>query len=473
MMKMISGPGIYRYGLSVFFILLVSFSIPLTGAQTTIEVGETNPPQNIILLIVDGMGSAYVTPGSTPLALNGDPVDSADVPFFKNMMSDGILLPQIIVPTPSTGPAHSVIITGFSGAEQGMVELDDATIYDVLKDEGFLCIAIMHNGDFSEMRNEQDIILHSPSNSISTPSLQVQVNDAGVPVDIVRELEFWEQELPGYLEGTDGLDSYIAYSNWELDASRDIVTLMARQHPDMKYILTINVGVVDSAGHYNGVDGYIGSIEGVDSKLEPLYSAARDSNTAFVITADHGMAFKTPESSRGGHASDDYYSSEAVTVPLLIISPNVVFGIDQGEYNQEDLAPTLLSILDIPAQLSYSDGEAIPVKDYADLWVSVNTISDVEVIRGSEMVSGGSGDCMYIFTGLDPKTKYTIRVINNEDTLEQSVHLNVDRLVRFDMVVSNDDTIVRDGRTLGRYVASVLIFIVIIGGLLLISRIRD
>ncbi len=471
---MISGLGLYRYGLCVFFILLVSFSIPLTGARTTIEVGETNTAQNIVLLIVDGMGSAYVTPGSTPLALDGDPVDTADVPFFENMVSEGILLPRIIVPISGTVSAHSVIITGFSGAEQEMVDHDDATIYDVLKEEGFLCIAIMHNGDFSGMRNEQDIILYKPSDSISNLSFPVQVNDAGVPGDIIRELEFWEQELPEYLEGTDGLDSYIAYSDWELDASRAIVSLMARQHRDMKYILTINVGVVDCAGHYRGVDGYIGSIEGVNKKLEPLYSAARDSNTAFVITADHGMAFKTPVSSRGGHASEDYYSSEAVTtVPILIISPNVAPGVDRGGYAQEDLAPTLLSILDLPAQLRYSDGEVIPVKDYANLRVSVNSESDVEVILGSEMVSRGSGDIMYTFTGLKPKINYTVRVYSGKDILEQSVYLNVDRLIRFETVVSNDDTIVWNGRTLKRYVASVLTFIVIIGGLLLISRIRD
>jgi 2,3-bisphosphoglycerate-independent phosphoglycerate mutase len=471
-MKMTSGLGVYPYLLLLFYVLLVLFFIPLTGAQTTIEVGETNPPHNIVLLIIDGMGSAYITPGSTPLALNGDPVDSADVPFFKKMIIDGILLPQIIVPTPSTGPAHSVIITGFSGAEQEMVDHCDATIYDVLKDEDFLCIAIMHNGDFSGMCNEQDIILHNPSNSISTPSLQVQVNDADVPVDIVRELEFWEHELPGYLEGTDGLDSYIAYSHWELDASRDIVTLMARHHPDKKYILTINIGAVDITGHYRGVDGYLSSIEGMDSKLEPLYSAARSSNTALVITADHGMAFKTPESSSGGHASEHYYSSEAVTVPLLIISPNVVFGVDGKRYGQEDLAPTLLSILDIPAQLRYSDGEVIPVKDYADLQVSINSESDVEVIRDFEVMSGGSGDTMYIFTGLEPKINYTVRVFNGKDTLEQSVYMNVDRLIRFETVVSNDHTIVRDGRTIRMSVASVLIFIVIIVGLLFISRIR-
>ena len=472
-MKMISGSGIYRYGLSAFFIILVSFSIPLTGAQTIIEVGETNPPQNIVLLIIDGMGYAYVNPGSTPLALDGDPINTADVPFFENMVNNGILLPRIIVPTPGTVPAHSVIITGFSEAEHEIVDHDDATIYDVLKDEGFLCIAIMHKGDFSGMRNEQDIILYKPSNSMSNISFLVQANDAGVPEDIIRELEFWEQELPEYLEGTDELDSYIAYSDWELDASRDIVSLMARQHPDMKYILTINVGVVDCAGHYRGVDGYIGSIEGVDRKLETLYSAAWDSNTAFVITADHGMAFKTSESSRGGHASEDYYSIEAVTVPLLIISPNVVPGIDQEEYAQEDLAPTLLYILDISSQLRYSDGEVIPVKDYANLRVSVNSESDVDVIQGSEMLSGGSGDIMYIFTGLKPKINYTLRVNRGKDILEQSVHLNVDRLIRFETVVSNDDTIVWNGRTLRRYVASVLTFIVIVGGLLLISRIRD
>jgi len=49
-----------------------------------------------------------------------------------------------------------------------MVELDDATIYDVLKEEGFLCIAIMHMGDFSGMCNEQNInkILSSTAHPI-------------------------------------------------------------------------------------------------------------------------------------------------------------------------------------------------------------------------------------------------------------------------------------------------------------------
>lgn len=465
----------YRYGLLSILIFLTIFIIiiPLTGAQTTIKVGETNPPQNIVLLIIDGMGSAYITQGSNPQALNGDPVESADVPCFNSMTGDGMLLPRIRVPVPSTGPAHSVIVTGFSGAGQEIVDDEDATIYDVLKDEGFLCIALMQTGDFSGMCNEQDIILYSPSNLISNSSLRMQVNNPTVPWDIVRELEFQEQELPGYLEGTEGLDTYIAYSDWELDASTDIISLMAGRHPDIRYILTINVGVVDCAGHYMGVDGYIGSIEGLDNKLGPLYSAARNSNTALIMTADHGMTFRTPESSRGGHASEDYYSNETVTVPLLIISPNVAPGIDKTDYSQEDLAPTLLSILDLTDKMRYSDGETISVKDYANLQVSINKVSDIELIRDSEVVSAGSGDIMYFFTGLTPQINYTVRVINGMDTSEQSVYLNVDHLIWFVTENSNDDTIVWDSRTLRRYIASVLIFIVIVGGLLLINRIRD
>ena len=96
-----------------------------------------------------------------------------------------------------------------------------------------------------------------------------------------------------------------------------------------------------------------------------------------------------------------------------------------------------------------------------------------EVPRWHSMVSGGFGDIMYIFTGLKPKINYTVRVFNGRNTLEESVHLDVDRLIRFETVVSDDDTIVWNDRTLRRYVASVLIFIVIIWGLLLINRIRD
>ncbi|MCK4929099.1 MAG: hypothetical protein KAR76_05125, partial [Methanosarcinales archaeon] len=72
-------------GLLVLLLLWLSLTSPLVAAQTAIEVGETNPPQNLVLLIVDGMGSGYVSPGSVPAALDGTPIIPPDVLFMDSL----------------------------------------------------------------------------------------------------------------------------------------------------------------------------------------------------------------------------------------------------------------------------------------------------------------------------------------------------------------------------------------------------
>ncbi len=458
--------------LSVLLVLCLSLTLPIIAAQTCIEVSETNPPQNMVLLIVDGMGSGYVSQGMVPAALDGSLIIPPEVPFMDSLAVKGVLLPDINVPDPRTGPAYSVIVTGYSGAEPEIVAYAGATIYDVLEDEGFITIALMHKGDAAAMRAEQDVILFSENNSITEPTFRVQVNGDAVPAGIIDELEYWEQQLPVYLEETDGIDSYIAYSDWELDAAADMVSLMSGQYPDTKYILTINVGVVDSAGHYRGVDGYVDVIEGVDRRLEPLYTAASESNTALFITGDHGMAFKTSDAARGGHASEDYWSAEALTVPLFIVSPNIVPGIIEDSHGQEDVALTILSVLDVPGHLKYSDGEAIPVKNYANLWVSSNTDAGIEVLQGPETIATSSGGNSYFFTGLKPKINYTVRISNGDELLEQVVHLDVDRAISFGTSTAYVDGTSWDGENWRKVIASILILLVITGGMMVIYRIE-
>ena len=474
MVDMAARVGTYP-GLLVLLLLWLSLTSPLVAAQTCIEVGEANQPQNLVLLIVDGMGSGYVSPGSVPAALDGTPILPPDVLFMDSLVAEGVMLPDISVPIPSTGPAHSVIVTGYSGAEPETVAYVGATIYDVLEDEDFLTMALMHKGDSAPMRGEQDVILYSQENSINEPVLIVQVNDNAVPADIVHELEYWERQLPAYLEGNEGIDRYTAYSDWELDAAADMVLLMAQQHPGMRYIFTVNVGVVDSAGHYRGVEGYADAIEGVDHRLEPLYTAASESSTALVITADHGMAFRTADAARGGHASEDYRSPEALTVPLLIISPNIVPGVFDDGFGQEDVAPTILSVLDVAGRPKYGDGEAIPVKDYANLWVSsdAGAGTDVEVWHGGETIASGEGAHSYVFTGLKPKINYIVKVSNGDGLLEQAVHLDVDRSIRFGNSMVGGDETVWDGEMWKKVIASILILLVIAGGMIVISRIEN
>jgi len=47
---------------------------------------------------------------------------------------------------PSTGPAHSIIVTGYSGANEEIVGYPDATIYDITRQHGFVNLAVMEKG---------------------------------------------------------------------------------------------------------------------------------------------------------------------------------------------------------------------------------------------------------------------------------------------------------------------------------------
>lgn len=457
--------------LMLLLLLIVMLSPPLQ-AQTRVPLGETNPPQNIVLIIVDGMGSRYIDSFRTPAALDGSTFSTANVPLLEGIISKGVFIPNVKTPDPSTGPAHAVIVTGLSRADEEMAGFPDATIYDILHDEGYVSLAIMHKGDFAQMRSEQDIILFSKTNSIDEPDLAIEENSDLTPDDIIIELENWEHRLPEYLEGTKGIDSYLAYETWELDAASRIVAIMGQAYPDMKYILTINVGVADSAGHYRGFAGYKDALEGFDSAMNDLYLEALRGNAAVVITADHGMAFKSFDSARGGHASDDYSSvDETVMVPLLISAPNIVPGVQQEMFGQEDIAPTVLSILDIPVKPRYADGEAIPVKSYANLWVTSDTPSEVELIRGSDSISRVDGDSSYSFTGLEPEFDYIVRISDGREIHERTIHLEGDRLISFERSAGNENR--SSAGAWRKSTASALILVVVTSALILINKIKD
>jgi 2,3-bisphosphoglycerate-independent phosphoglycerate mutase len=458
---------------SILFFIFTGLLVSPAGAFTYIDAGDIDTPGNMVLLIIDGMGSKYITPGSIPTAMDGTHIKHAYIPVLENVISNGVIVPEVRVRVPKTGPAHSVIITGYSKAGQETVEFTDATIYDVLKKEGFLSVAIMHKGDFTQLRNEQDIILYTESDAIKNASFMLQINNNNVPVEIVKELEYWEQEHTKYQKDTKGIDSYTAYADWELNATEHIISFMAEHYPEIRYILTINIGAVDCAGHYRGVKGYIESIEGLDKALWPLYTAALRSNTALIITSDYGMAFRSANASRGGHASDDYFCSEVLLVPLIMVSPNIIPGRINLEYDQQDLAPTLLSILDIPHTPEYTDGEVIPVKKYFNLQVRSDAKVDVEILQNTDRVSSGTGDSIYFFTGLKPETYYTVRVTDGNEILEDSVRLDVDGSVKFINTVSHNAKKEYDSKTWRRQIASVLILLVIITGLLVISRITE
>ena len=438
-------------------ILFVTFSVASSGA-TEITLNNIQKPDSAILFIVDGLGSSYFYPELTPYAIDESEISKA---LTRNLTS-GTRLLDIRTPIPSTGQAHSVIVTGYSGANEEIVGYPDATIYDITRQHGFVNLAVMEKGDFQNLRDEQDIILFAQNNSIDKPLISIQANKA--PSGIYELMYDWKMKLPEYLENRKGREKYSAYNKWGIDSANAVAVYMRKSHPSQRFLLTVNVGAIDSGGHNLGEDDYYLLIEDLDRDIYPLYTTARENNIALFFTADHGMSFATKNARRGGHASGKYaIKLESLKIPLVIMSQNTIPGVFNGEYREGDIAPTLLSVLDLPNSLQYADGKTINVKKYATIFVKADKEYSVSLWNGGQKVSESSGSDL-IFAGMPLNTNYTIKAVGADKTYEEKLFMDSDKLLKFDS---------GKGLDYRGIVAIILILFVIIGGILIIRKIKD
>lgn len=438
-------------------ILYLTFSVAISGA-TEITLNNIQKPDSAILFIVDGLSSSYFYPELTPYAIDESEISKAVTPN----LTSGTRLLDIRTPNPSTGPAHSIIVTGYSGANEEIVGYSDATIYDITRQHGFVNLAVMQKGDFQNLRNEQDIILFAQNNSIDEPLITIQANKA--PSGIYELMYDWKMKLPGYLENRKGREKYSAYNKWGIDAANAVAGYMKKNHPSQKFLLTVNVGAIDSGGHNLGEDDYYLLIEDLDRDIYPLYTTAKENNIALFFTADHGMSFVAKNAKRGGHSSEKYsVRQESLRIPLVIMSSNTVTGVFNGEYRQGDIAPTLLSVLDLPYNLPYADGKPINVKKYATIFVKADKEYSVSLWNEGQKVSESSGSEL-IFTGMPLNSNYTIKAVGADKTHEERLFLDSDKLLEFNS---------GKGLDYRGIIAIILIIVVIIGGLLIIRRIKD
>ncbi len=446
--------------LKKFLLILLLFSVSgVASGVSEITLNDVKRPNGAILFIVDGLGSSYYYPEFTPFSLDGSELSKA---ITHNLTLETRIL-NIRTPNPVTGIAHSIIVTGRAEANEDLVGYPDATIYDITKQHGYANLAVMEKGDFMNMRGKQDIILYAENNSIEEPKMKIQSKS---PPDGVYDLMYdWKIKLPDYLNNKTGVERYSAHNKWGIDAANAVTVSMLKNHPSQKFLLTVNVGAVDSGGHYLGDDDYIRLIEDIDRDIVPLCKNASDNDIALFFTADHGMSFAKKDAQRGGHSSDKYSSrQESLLIPLAIISPNAAPHIVNGEYGQEDIAPTLLSILDLPNHLQYADGEAIGIKNYASIFVKTDTEYSVSLWNDNRKVSEQSASEL-IFAGLPLNTSYTLRAIGPDGAYEESMFLDSDKQFKINKHES--------GLNKRNLIAIILILVVNISGFVIIKRIKD
>ncbi|MCQ8903510.1 MAG: alkaline phosphatase family protein [Methanothrix sp.] len=365
--------------LPLIIFLLIS---PAICASDGISPGGDPPPRGAVLLIVDGLGSSYIYPEHMPYSVEGRPLEQAVL--FN--ISDGARVLDMRAPVPSTVPAHSTIVTGCSSADEILVGMDSATIFDAARNSGYICLAILQRGDFMNMLLEQDGVLYFENNSLSGDPTMGSRSD--LPDDAREILEEWMHAYRFYSS------SYPRYNRWGLDAAADIVRRL-----DRPFLLTVNIGGIDSAGHYRGFDEYIRAVRALDVGLGELVRACRERGVLLILTADHGMSFR---GSRGGHAGENYSDRlESLRIPMIAIGPGVDEVILGGKWSQADIAPTLLALLGIDDGLTMSDGRSLPIRKRYNLRVELPRPGVVEVHRNGSVVARDTGSSSYTFRGLE------------------------------------------------------------------------
>ena len=443
-------------------ILILIFTQNTAFGISEFTISNVERPHGAVLFIVDGLGSSYFYPELKPFSLDGNKLPKA---FAPNLTFGSRV--YLITHHPRTGKAHSIIVTGYSGADQEIVGYPDATIFDITRKHGYVNLAVMQQGDFVNMRKEQDIIMFAYNNSIYKPNISIQINryDGINRYDDIYEVMYkWKLKLQDYLNNTKGVERYAAYNKWGIDTAHAIVKEMIEHHPSQKFLLTVNIGAIDAGGHYLGIDDYVTLIKHLDKDFFSLYKTLEKNNIALFLTSDHGMSFSSMNAKRGGHSSKKYsYRNESLRIPLVILSPNTKPGVVKAEYEQEDIAPTLLSILDLPNHLQYADGEIIKVKNYATLFVSTYPKSHVSLWKEDVKIAEAS-DSELIYAGIPLNTTYTIKVFSSGGLQEKAVFLDTDKQLYF-----------KNGKVSRKreIIAVFLIIVVIITGLMIIKRIED
>jgi 2,3-bisphosphoglycerate-independent phosphoglycerate mutase len=338
---------------------MLKMTLPLLLILLLLLPGRCAAEKSAVLVVVDGLGSEYIYPGLSPACIDGTLLSGTHLGIVDNASSRL----ELWVPTPETESGHAVIATGYSGASEETLSYYDATIFDALRSDGYICMGIMETGDSKEMLAELDVVVSERNNSIYAPNCALTVNSGQVPEGVTDILT---GNLPGPLKARSDHDvAYRRYDDWPLETALRMVRFMNETHPGQRYLLLVNVAGTDIAAHNEGYESYSRAIAGMDAGLSSLAAACRDAGLVMAVTADHGMSFKSPDS-KGTHASGEAaLRNESRLTPFLIFSDAtcaspVICG-------QECVAPTLLSLMGCPDTTSVQDGKTLVVGDVSSM----------------------------------------------------------------------------------------------------------
>lgn len=385
-----------------YFLFLFLLSLFLQGSSSSaVDVDVGAVPSGAVILVVDGLGASYVYPEQRAYALDGSALEGA---VLFNLTGGGARAIDVRVPVPETTKSHSVLLTGNSGTNPNRL---GPTIFDAARANGYLCLAVLERGDAMPVLQEMDCVLYLGDNSLHGAE-PIPGFRAGVPEGIRYRFQAWRDGFARY-SAHQGVAGYAGYNLWALDVATDTV----RNLSGSRFLMLVNVGAADSAGHNLGADGYRQVVAALDAPLGRLAEACLKSNVLLAVTADHGMVFPSARG-KGGHSAEKYAARpEALRVPLVFLGPGVEELNLAGRWSEMDIAPTVLELLNISGKLS-GNGRSLPVAESFELRVS-RAPEGLALWRGAEhLADADAGESC--FRGLE-RGLYSLRAGGKEWTV--------------------------------------------------------
>ena len=241
---------------SALFSLILFFSFstfPVASALTEVEVNPVDTPEGAVVLIVDGLSAPFLYPELTPHALDGTTLEKARLEYIPKISENSARILEFRAPQTFTEGGHSVLFTGNPGADSELVSFKDATVFDVLHKEEYLCIGVMEKGDFGSICAEQDVIARDANNSINDMKITLEKYDHSsdtpeapeIPEGLLKVLKDAADKAPGYVKSKETRERYSGYNRWGIDTACAVVKYMSANRPGQKYLLTVNVGAID------------------------------------------------------------------------------------------------------------------------------------------------------------------------------------------------------------------------------------
>ncbi|MFW5986476.1 MAG: alkaline phosphatase family protein, partial [Halanaerobiales bacterium] len=133
----------------------------------------------------------------------------------------------------------------------------------------------------------------------------------------------------------------------EMSAYEVTEALLERIEDDIYDVIILNFANCDMVGHTGFFDAAVKAVETVDKCLGKLIPAILKRDGQILLTADHGNSEKMTDAE-----GEPFTAHTTSPVPLIYIGG--AEGIKMKEGKLADIAPTMLTLLDIdiPAEMS-------------------------------------------------------------------------------------------------------------------------